>query len=96
MLRNQGNGAGATEAYRASLAIRDRLSKSDPGNAGWQRALSIGHWKLAQFGSTAERRAHWVKVIEILEDMERRGILAPTDRQYIATAKQNLSELEEK
>ena len=31
------------EAYRASLAIRERLAKADPANAGWQHdvALSI-------------------------------------------------------
>ena len=28
---------------RDSLAITDRLAKSDPGNAGWQRDLSIAY-----------------------------------------------------
>jgi tetratricopeptide (TPR) repeat protein len=27
----------------ASLGIRDRLSKTDPGNAGWQRDVSVSH-----------------------------------------------------
>ena len=36
----QGDLAGALTSYRASLAIRDRLAKADPGNAGWQRDLS--------------------------------------------------------
>jgi acyl-coenzyme A synthetase/AMP-(fatty) acid ligase len=30
------------KSFRDGLAIRDRLAKADPGNAGWQRDLSIG------------------------------------------------------
>jgi len=33
-------------AYRASLEIRARLAAADPGNAGWQRDLSVSHNKL--------------------------------------------------
>jgi hypothetical protein len=32
----QGNLPAALESYRASLAVRERLDKADPGNAGWQ------------------------------------------------------------
>ena len=45
----QGDLAGALKSYRDSLAIRERLAKSDPGNAGWQRDLSVSYAKL---GST--------------------------------------------
>jgi len=40
----QGDLAAALTSYQASLAIRERLAKADPGNAGWQRdvALSCG------------------------------------------------------
>lgn len=37
----QGDLAGALTSYRDSLAIRDRLADADPGNAGWQRDLSV-------------------------------------------------------
>ena len=37
----QGDLAGALESYRDSLDIADRLAKSDPGNTGWQRDLSV-------------------------------------------------------
>jgi hypothetical protein len=37
----QGNLPEALKSYRDSLAIRDRLAKSDPGNAGWQRDLAV-------------------------------------------------------
>jgi tetratricopeptide (TPR) repeat protein len=33
----QSNLPAALTSYRASLAIRERLAKSDPGNAGWRR-----------------------------------------------------------
>jgi tetratricopeptide (TPR) repeat protein len=39
----QGNLAAALIAYRDSLAIIGRLAQSDPGNAGWQRDLSVSY-----------------------------------------------------
>jgi len=46
VLRAQGNLPAALDSYKASLAIRDRLAKADPGNAGWQRALFVSHNKI--------------------------------------------------
>ncbi len=37
---------GALTAYRDSLAIAERLAKADPGNAGWQRDLSVSYNKV--------------------------------------------------
>ena len=37
----QGDLAGALKPTEASLANRDRLARSDPSNAGWQRDLSV-------------------------------------------------------
>ena len=42
----QGNLPAALTSYQASLAIMDRLAKSDPGNAGWQRDLSVSYDKV--------------------------------------------------
>ena len=42
----QGNLAEALKAYQDSLAIADRLAKADPGNAGWQRDLSVSYDKV--------------------------------------------------
>ena len=36
----------ALKAYRTSLAIAERLAQADPGNAGWQRDLSVSHNRL--------------------------------------------------
>jgi tetratricopeptide (TPR) repeat protein len=56
----QGNLPEALKTYQAGLAIRDRLSKSDPGNAGWQRDLAVSFSKLAdvhkQLGEKAKAR----------------------------------------
>jgi hypothetical protein len=43
----QGDLAGALKSYEADLAIAERLAKSDLGNAGWQRDLSVSYSKLA-------------------------------------------------
>ena len=43
----RGDLAGALTSYRDGLAIADRLAKSDPGNAGWQRDLSVSYEKSA-------------------------------------------------
>ena len=40
-LQTSGNLAAAFTDYQASFEIRDRLAKADPGNAGWQRDLSV-------------------------------------------------------
>ena len=39
----QGDLAGALTSYRDSLAIRDRLAQSDPGNPGWRHDLSASY-----------------------------------------------------
>lgn len=46
VLSAQGNLPAALKAFRDSLAIRERLAKSDPGNAGWQADLAASHGKL--------------------------------------------------
>jgi tetratricopeptide (TPR) repeat protein len=43
----QGNLPEALKTFRDGLAIRDRLAKSDPGNAGWQRDLYSALWYVA-------------------------------------------------
>ena len=46
MRRAQGDLAGALDAYTAGKAIRDKLAAADPGNAGWQRDLSVSWEKI--------------------------------------------------
>ena len=46
MRQTSGNLAAALTSYQASHAIFERLAKADPGNAGWQRDLSVSHNKI--------------------------------------------------
>ena len=57
MLVAQGNLPEALKSYRDGLAIRDRLAKADPGNAGWQRDLSVSYAKVADAHLRAKQAA---------------------------------------
>ena len=46
MQQAQGDLAAALTSYQASHEILERLAKADPGNAGWQRDLSVSHEKI--------------------------------------------------
>ena len=56
----EGGGEGGGEGWGGELAIADRLAKSDPGNAGWQRDLSVAYARLAEVcektGQSAKER----------------------------------------
>ncbi len=45
--KTSGNLAEAFGDYQASLAIRERLAKADPGNAGWQHDLAVSCGRVA-------------------------------------------------
>ena len=47
----QGDLAGALKSYRDSLGIAEKLAKQDPGNAGWQRDLSVSYNKVGDVQS---------------------------------------------
>jgi tetratricopeptide (TPR) repeat protein len=42
----EGQREAALASYRASHAIFEALARQDPGNAGWQRDLSVSHEKI--------------------------------------------------
>ncbi len=44
----RGDLAGAGQAYRAALAVRERLARADPSNAQWQRDLSVSQDNIGQ------------------------------------------------
>jgi tetratricopeptide (TPR) repeat protein len=43
---SRGESLAALDSYNAARAIADRLAKADPGNAGWQRDLSVSHERI--------------------------------------------------
>jgi tetratricopeptide (TPR) repeat protein len=51
----QGDFAGALKSFRDSLAIRERLATSDPGNALWQRDLAVSNERI---GGTEQDLRH--------------------------------------
>jgi hypothetical protein len=59
------------QSFQASLAIRDRLAKDDPGNAGWQRDLSVSYERLGDMlsrgGNSAEAIASFERALAIYE-----------------------------
>ena len=61
----QGNLAGALKSYSDSLAIADRLAASYPGNAGWQRDLSVSYNKV---GGVQEAQGNLAGVLKSYSD----------------------------
>jgi tetratricopeptide (TPR) repeat protein len=72
----QGDAAKALASYRHSLAIRDKLAKSDPNNAGWQRDLAIAHGRvglaLAQQGKMGEAFAELGEGRELVSSLKQK------------------------
>jgi len=48
MLMAQDNLPDGFKSYRDNLAIRGRLAKADPGNAGWRRDRSVSYGRVAR------------------------------------------------
>ena len=44
----QGNLPEALKSFREALAIRERLARTDPGNADWQHDLAVAHEKIGE------------------------------------------------
>ena len=59
----------SSPTYRDGLDIAERLTKSDPGNAGWQRDLSVSHMRIADVarksGDATTARAEFAAAREI-------------------------------
>lgn len=57
--------------FKAALAIRERLAKADPENAGWQRDLSVSHIKIGDVlvdqGNVADALAAYKAAVAIRE-----------------------------
>jgi hypothetical protein len=47
VLQAQGNLTAALDSYKVAHAIRERLASTDPGNADWQRSLSLSYGRVA-------------------------------------------------
>jgi hypothetical protein len=84
--RDQGDLAGALQAYQASLGIRERLAASDPGNALWQRDLIVSRWRLADLAEgyvSEDALDHWRAALAIALELQQSGRLAPIDAYFV-------------
>ncbi len=91
MLIAQGDLQGALNAYRESLGVRERLAAADPSNAGWQRDLVVSCWRMADIAEKAgqgDAQVWWRKAYEQLAGMKQRGVMLPTDEQYLGVLRE--------
>ncbi len=80
-----GDAAESRAAYEEGLKIRRALVTIDPRNAGWRRDVFWSLWKLA---SMCAHHKSWADVAEALAAMDADGVLAPSDRKFLARARQ--------
>jgi hypothetical protein len=80
----RGDRTGATPYYVESLDIRRRLAAADASSAELQRDLLVGLDRARHVGVGGIR---WADIVAQMEAMERRGMLNPSDRNYLARAR---------
>lgn len=84
LLSARGQLAKALEEFKQARTIHEALAKAEPGNAEWQRDLSVGYSRLAEL---AHPEYPWSRVVAKLEEMDAAGTLFPTDRQFLDAAR---------
>jgi len=92
MLVAQGNLPEALTSYRDSLAIRDRLARADPGNAGWQRDLIVSCVKIAE-AVPSEARVMLTRALQVATQLRDSGRLAPRDAWMLKELQRRLDAL---
>ena len=81
VLMAQGNLAEALKFYRDGLAVADRLTKADPGNAGWQRDLAISQGRV---GAVLAKQGDAAHALDMLQ--QGRAVVARLAKQSPANA----------
>jgi len=67
------------------------MVRADPSNAGWQRDLVVSYWRMADMAEKSgpgDARGWWRQAYEKLLDMQARGIMLPTDEQYLTVLRE--------
>ena len=76
----------ARDAYTEDLDIARRLAAADPDNAQAARDLMVSLVRLAELAEqdtgedSDQAKAAWAGVVEVLDDMDTKGWIMPTDR----------------
>jgi hypothetical protein len=94
VLVSQGDLSGALKFYRDSLAIRERLAKADPGNAGWQTDVVASNQRLASAGDDAVRR--WTLIVATLRGLAAANKLTAEQTKWLPVAEENLAKLKKR
>jgi hypothetical protein len=98
----QGDLTGALKSYRDSLAIRERLAKLDPGNAGWQGDLVWVYWRTGSAWahvepkSRNEARAMVERGSDILRQLKERTGLTAIQQGWLDAIEADLRKMQEK
>jgi GMP synthase PP-ATPase subunit len=91
MLEVQGDRVGALAAYRAGLAIAERLARADPDNQVWQVDVIVPNAKLAGMNDDAPRR--WRLIVERLRALQVADKLTAQQATWLPEAEAELAKL---
>jgi hypothetical protein len=96
--RDQGDFAGALQAFEQDLAIAEKLAAADPGHAGWQRDLIVSHVRMADMlenepDRLPAARSHFEAALKVTRQLEAAGRLNPTDSYFADALEQRLAAL---
>jgi hypothetical protein len=91
MLAAQGRVPDALQSFRDGLAIRERLAKAAPANAGAQFDLVVSNWKLATYGDDAARR--FALIVTTLRKLKEASTLPPAQEKWLPLAEAELAKL---
>jgi tetratricopeptide (TPR) repeat protein len=87
----QGDGPAALQSYRDAFAIAERMARSNPGNAGWQRDLCVSYDKVGDAQSAQgdlqdalQSYRSGLAVAVLLTSLDRSNTQWQEDRQFIA------------
>ena len=84
---------GARARFKESMDIAKRLAATDPNSARLQRDLWASMWRLVTFSDSG---ITWAAIAAVMEDMQKRGVLAPSDVRFLEQARQNAAKEKKK
>jgi tetratricopeptide (TPR) repeat protein len=87
----RGEREAAAKAYRDALSIGRALARHDPANVMWQSDLAEVLWDLADLG--IDQRTNLQEIVDLLEPIEKSGLLSQAQRKFLPLAKQKLAAL---
>jgi hypothetical protein len=99
VLFDQGQQEAALQAYRDSLALRQKLVAQDPNNIGWQIDLVVSFWKIgtnldiASESARQEAKDKLSQGLQIPLNLQEQGRLALTYHAWIETFAKRLEAL---